>query len=99
LADGEPSALKMLAMDLFCNRSSFLLPSFLLGVLLYQKRYSIPFPKVVAPGLICAGILVSVFSSTEVVFGQSEQLCDRTAAACLGAPGRNRTSTPCGTRF
>jgi peptidoglycan/LPS O-acetylase OafA/YrhL len=69
LADGEPSALKMLAMDLFCNRSSFLLPSFLLGVLLYQKRYSIPFPKVVAPGLICAGILVSVFSSTEVVFG------------------------------
>lgn len=71
LADGEPSFLKGVAMDLFCHRSSLLLPSFLIGVCLYQQRYVVPFSRRFMLGLICVAALVSAFGDTAVVFGNA----------------------------
>lgn len=70
-ANGEPSVLKTAAMNLFCYRSALLLPSFLIGVCLYQYRHAIPFSRGAVFGLLGAAICVSVFGQAGVVLGNS----------------------------
>jgi peptidoglycan/LPS O-acetylase OafA/YrhL len=67
LASDNATFLESLAMDFFLFRSSLLWPSFLVGIVLYQLRYYIPFSKTVAIGLVCGVILVSVFGDPEVL--------------------------------
>ena len=43
-------------------------PSFLIGVVLYQLRYYVPFSKTAAIGLVGAGTLVSVFGNSATLF-------------------------------
>jgi peptidoglycan/LPS O-acetylase OafA/YrhL len=69
LASDHPSFIENLAMDLFLHRGSLLWPSFLVGIVLYQLRYYVPFSKTVAIGLVCAAILVSTFGNVELLFG------------------------------
>lgn len=68
LAEGDPSALKVAAMNLFGQRSSLLLQSFLIGVCLYLHRHSIPISSRVTLGLIGAAVLVSVLSHAHGMF-------------------------------
>src|SRR3954471_13018691 len=70
-ATGEPSVLKDVAMDLFCHRSSLLVPSFLIGVVLYQQRYSIPFSRAAVLGLLGLAMFVSMFGDATSVFGSA----------------------------
>jgi peptidoglycan/LPS O-acetylase OafA/YrhL len=67
LASDNATFLESLAMDFFLFRSSLLWPSFLVGIVLYQLRYYVPFSKTVAIGLVCGVILVSVFGDPEVL--------------------------------
>ena len=55
-------------MDLFLHRGSLLWPSFLIGIVLYQLRYYVPFSKTAAIGLVCVAILVSAFGNVAVLF-------------------------------
>ena len=68
LAGDDPSFLENLAMDLFLHRGSLLWPSFLIGIVLYQLRYYVPFSKAAAIGLVCAAILVSTFGNAATLF-------------------------------
>jgi len=68
LVSDHASFIDRLVMDLFLFRGSLLWPSFLIGVVLYQLRYYVPFSKTAAIGLVCAGILVSVFGSNATLF-------------------------------
>ena len=67
LVHDHASLLEALAMDLFLFRSSLLWPSFLIGIVLYQLRYYVPFSRTVAIGLVCVAILVSVFGDADVL--------------------------------
>jgi peptidoglycan/LPS O-acetylase OafA/YrhL len=67
LVSDNATFLEKLATDLFLFRSSLLWPSFLIGIVLYQLRYYVPFSKTVAIGLGCVAILVSVFGDPEVL--------------------------------
>jgi len=67
LVSDNASFLEKLAMDLFLFRSSLLWPSFLIGIVLYQLRYYVPFSRTVAIGLVCVATLVSVFGDAEVL--------------------------------
>ncbi len=69
LASDHASFLENLAMDLFLHRGSLLWPSFLIGIVLYQMRYYVPFSKTAAIGLVCVAILVSAFGDVAVVLG------------------------------
>lgn len=68
LAGGEPSAVRVAALNLFGQRSSLLLQSFLIGVCLYLYRYAIPVSGRATLGLIGAFVLVSVFGDARGVF-------------------------------
>jgi peptidoglycan/LPS O-acetylase OafA/YrhL len=68
LASDHPSFVEKLAMDLFLHRGSLLWPSFLIGIVLYQLRYYVPFSKTAAIGVVCTAILVSVFGDPTVLF-------------------------------
>jgi peptidoglycan/LPS O-acetylase OafA/YrhL len=68
LVSDNPSFLEKLAMALFLFRSSLLWPSFLIGIVLYQLRYYVPFSKGVAIGLVGVAILVSVFGDAKFMF-------------------------------
>jgi peptidoglycan/LPS O-acetylase OafA/YrhL len=57
------------AQELFLQRGSLLWPSFLLGVVLYQLRYYIPFSKAAAGGIAGAAILVSALGDFAQLFG------------------------------
>ena len=61
LVSGHVSFLGNLAEQTFSSFGSLLWPSFLVGIVLYQLRYHVPFSKTIAIGLVCAAILVSVF--------------------------------------
>jgi len=69
LANDHASFLENLAMDLFLHRGSLLWPSFLIGIVLYQLRYYVPFSKTAAIGLVGVAIVVSAFGDAEVVLG------------------------------
>jgi peptidoglycan/LPS O-acetylase OafA/YrhL len=62
------SFIERLAMDLFLLRGSLLWPSFLVGIVLYQLRYYVPFSKMILLGLLGAGVLVSAFGDNDVLF-------------------------------
>jgi peptidoglycan/LPS O-acetylase OafA/YrhL len=68
LASDHPSFLENLAMDLFLHRGSLLWPSFLIGIVLYQMRYYVPFSKTAAIALVGVAILVSAFGDAGVLF-------------------------------
>jgi peptidoglycan/LPS O-acetylase OafA/YrhL len=67
LVSDHPSWLENLAMTLFLFKGSLLLPSFLIGIVLYQLRYYVPFSRSVAIGLVCAAILVSAFGDSSLL--------------------------------
>jgi peptidoglycan/LPS O-acetylase OafA/YrhL len=67
-ANDNASFIERLAMDLFLLRGSLLWPSFLIGIVLYQLRYYVPFSKTATIGLVCVGALVSAFGDNAVLF-------------------------------
>ena len=67
LVSDHPSFLENLAMDLFLHRGSLLWPSFLIGIVLYQLRYYVPFSKTIAIGSVCVAILVSAFGDAAIL--------------------------------
>jgi peptidoglycan/LPS O-acetylase OafA/YrhL len=69
LASDHASFLERLAMDLFLLRGSLLWPSFLIGIVLYQLRYYVPFSKTATVGLVFVAFVVSAFGDAGVLFG------------------------------
>lgn len=67
LVSDHASFLEKLAMDLFLFRGSLLWPSFLIGIVLYQLRYYVPFSKTVAISLVCLASLVSAFGDPAIL--------------------------------
>ncbi|QQO21232.1 acyltransferase [Bradyrhizobium diazoefficiens] len=61
------SFLENLAVPIFHSFGSLLWPSFLIGIVLYQLRYYVPFSKTIAIGLVCVAILVSAFGDEAVL--------------------------------
>jgi peptidoglycan/LPS O-acetylase OafA/YrhL len=71
LVGDHASFIETLAMDFFLFRGSLLWPSFLIGIVLYQLRYYVPFSKTAAISLVCLAILVSAFGNVTVLFGNA----------------------------
>ena len=71
LASDAPSFLESLARDIFLHRGSLLWPSFLIGIVLYQLRYHLPFSKPAALGLAAAAMLASVLTDRETLLGNA----------------------------
>jgi len=67
LVSDHASWLENLAMTLFLFKGSLLLPSFLIGIVLYQLRYYIPFSRSVAIGLVCVASLLSAFGDSDLL--------------------------------
>jgi peptidoglycan/LPS O-acetylase OafA/YrhL len=67
LVSDHVSLLENLAMNLFLFKGSLLLPSFLIGIVLYQLRHHIPFSKSFAIGLVCVAMLVSAFGDSNLL--------------------------------
>ena len=67
LVSDQASFLEKLAMDLFLFRGSLLWPSFLIGIVLYQLRYYVPFSKAAAIGLVGLASLVSAFGDPAIL--------------------------------
>jgi peptidoglycan/LPS O-acetylase OafA/YrhL len=57
------------AKELFLQRGSLLWPAFLIGIVLYQLRYYVPFSKTAAGCIVCAAILVSATGDFARLFG------------------------------
>ncbi|UZE48180.1 acyltransferase [Rhodopseudomonas sp. P2A-2r] len=69
LVSDHASFFDLLAMNLFLFRGSLLWPSFLIGIVLYQLRYCVPFSRTAAIGLLCVAALLSAFGSNAALFG------------------------------
>jgi peptidoglycan/LPS O-acetylase OafA/YrhL len=67
LVSDHASFLEKLAMDLFLFRGSLLWPSFLIGIVLYQLRYYVPFSKTAAICLVGLASLVSAFGDPAIL--------------------------------
>jgi peptidoglycan/LPS O-acetylase OafA/YrhL len=67
LVSDHVSLLENLAMNLFLFKGAALLPSFLIGIVLYQLRHYVPFFKSVAVGLVCVAIIVSAFGDSTLL--------------------------------
>ena len=67
LVSDHASLLENLAMNLFLFKGSLLLPSFLIGIVLYQLRHHIPFSKSFAIGLVCVATLVSAVGNSNLL--------------------------------
>jgi peptidoglycan/LPS O-acetylase OafA/YrhL len=67
LASDHASFLENLAIQIFFSFGSLLWPSFLIGIVLFQLRYYVPFSKTIAIGLACVAILVSAFGDAAVL--------------------------------
>ena len=63
------SLIEWAAQELFLQRGSLLWPAFLIGIVLYQWRYYIPFSKTAAGGIVCAAIVVSAAGGFSLLFG------------------------------
>jgi peptidoglycan/LPS O-acetylase OafA/YrhL len=63
------SFVEWVARELFLQRGSLLWPAFLIGIVLYQLRYCVPFSKAVASGIVCGAILVSATGDFALLFG------------------------------
>ena len=59
--------LETLAMNLFLYKGALLLPSFLIGLVLYQLRHHLPFSGSIAIGLVVAAMLVSALGSSSLL--------------------------------
>jgi peptidoglycan/LPS O-acetylase OafA/YrhL len=70
VGDGA-SFLESLAMDFFLFRGSLLWPSFLIGIVLYQMRYYVPFSRTGAIGLVLVAMMVSVFSDSATLLSNA----------------------------
>ena len=68
-ANPDLSFVGSVVQELFLKRGSLLWPSFLIGIVLYQLRYRVPFSKTVASGIVCGAILVSVAGHFAALFG------------------------------
>jgi peptidoglycan/LPS O-acetylase OafA/YrhL len=68
LVGDHASFLENLAIQIFFSSGSLLWPSFLIGIVLFQLRYYVPFSKTIAIGLVCVAILVSAFGDAAVLF-------------------------------
>jgi peptidoglycan/LPS O-acetylase OafA/YrhL len=68
LIGGDVSVLENLAIQVFFSYGSLLWPSFLIGIVLFQLRYYVPFSKTTAIGLVCVAILVSAFGDEAALF-------------------------------
>jgi peptidoglycan/LPS O-acetylase OafA/YrhL len=68
LVGDHASFLENLAEQVFFSFGSLLWPSFLIGIVLYQLRYYVPFSKTIAVGLVCVAILVSAFGDAAALF-------------------------------
>jgi len=66
LVGDHVSFLENLAIQIFSSFGSLLWPSFLIGIVLFQLRYYVPFSKPIAIGLVCVAILVSAFGDAAV---------------------------------
>jgi len=71
LVGDHVSFLENLAIQIFFSFGSLLWPSFLIGIVLFQLRYYVPFSKTIAIGLVCVAILVSAFGDAAVLFRNS----------------------------
>jgi peptidoglycan/LPS O-acetylase OafA/YrhL len=71
LVGDHVSFLENLAIQIFFSSGSLLWPSFLIGIVLFQLRYYVPFSKTIAIGLVCVAILVSAFGDAAVLFSNS----------------------------
>jgi peptidoglycan/LPS O-acetylase OafA/YrhL len=67
LVGDHASFLENLVIQIFFSFGSLLWPSFLIGIVLYQLRYYVPFSKTTAIGLVCVAILVSAFGDGAVL--------------------------------
>jgi peptidoglycan/LPS O-acetylase OafA/YrhL len=67
LLSDHASFLENLAVHVFFSVGSLLWPSFLIGIVLYQLRYYVPFSKAIAIGLVCVAMLVSTFADPAVL--------------------------------
>ena len=67
LVSDHVSILENQAMHISFSFGSLLWPSFLIGIVLYQLRYYVPFSKTIAIGLVCVAILVSAFGDAAVL--------------------------------
>jgi hypothetical protein len=71
LVGDHVSFLENLAIQIFISFGSLLWPSFLIGIVLFQLRYYVPFSKTIAIGLVCVAIFVSAFGDATVLFSNS----------------------------
>jgi peptidoglycan/LPS O-acetylase OafA/YrhL len=62
------SFLEWAAQELFLQRGSLLWPAFLIGVVLYQLRYHVPFSKAAAIGVVGAAIIASTVGDFTLLF-------------------------------
>lgn len=69
LASDHPSFLEYVAIQTFFSFGSLLWPSFLIGIVLYQFRYYVPFSRMIAIVLVCVAILVSTFGDSAILLG------------------------------
>ncbi|MDB5653363.1 MAG: acyltransferase 3, partial [Tardiphaga sp.] len=71
LVSDHPSFIEDLAANLFLYRGSLLWPSFLIGIVLYQLRYHVPFSRGMTIGLIGLAVLVSALGDQQTLFGNA----------------------------
>jgi peptidoglycan/LPS O-acetylase OafA/YrhL len=67
----DPTTSEIVLTNLFLHRGSLLWPSFLIGISIYQLRYYLPYSRMVAVGLVGAGILLSAFGSHAELFSNA----------------------------
>lgn len=67
MTSDHASLLETLAMNLFLYKGALLLPSFLIGLVLYQSRHHLPFSGSIAIGLVAAATLVSALGNSSLL--------------------------------
>jgi peptidoglycan/LPS O-acetylase OafA/YrhL len=71
LVSDHASFIESLAMDFFLFRGSLLWVSFLIGIVLYQMRYYVPYSRTAAIGLALVAILVSTLGDSATVLSNA----------------------------
>src|SRR3569833_1847276 len=89
LVSDHPSWLDNLAMIFFLFKGSLLLPSFLIGIVLYQLRYYVPFSRSVAIGLVCVASLLRAFGNSDLLLNPAVVVVSGVTPdrACAGQAG------------
>jgi len=71
LGSDPTSLLENFVGQIFCSFGALLWPSFLIGIVLYQLRYHVPFSRTITVGLVCVAILVSTFGDAALLSSNS----------------------------